>query len=90
LEGAGFESVDVEPTRIYRAADAKQLLDQAGPSDDATVRQVDGRVMSAFIRARKRVMAEAAEMQPARATRAYRASRARMTDFMTVPDSRPA
>jgi ubiquinone/menaquinone biosynthesis C-methylase UbiE len=50
---AGFESVDIEPTRIYRAADAKQLLEEAGLSDDATLAQVDGRIMSAFIRATK-------------------------------------
>ena len=51
LSGAGFEAIDVEPTRIYRAADAKQFLEEAGLSDDATLAQVDGRIMSAFIRA---------------------------------------
>jgi ubiquinone/menaquinone biosynthesis C-methylase UbiE len=53
LTGAGFESVDVEPTRIYRATDAKQFLQEAGLSDEATLTQVDGRIMSAFIRATK-------------------------------------
>jgi ubiquinone/menaquinone biosynthesis C-methylase UbiE len=53
LAGAGFEAVDVEPTRIYRAADARQFLEEAGLSDDATVAQIDGRIMSAFIRAQK-------------------------------------
>lgn len=53
LSGAGFEAVDLEPTRIYRAADAKQFLQEAGLSDDATIAQVDGRIMSAFVRARK-------------------------------------
>jgi arsenite methyltransferase len=53
LSGAGFEAIDVEPTRIYRAADAKQFLDEAGLSDDATLAQVDGCIMSAFIRATK-------------------------------------
>ena len=38
LSGAGFEAIDVEPTRIYRAADAKQFLEEAGLSDDATHR----------------------------------------------------
>src|SRR4051812_15773361 len=57
LSGAGFESIDVEPTRIYRAADAKQFLQEAGLLDDATLAQVDGRIMSAFIRATKRVAA---------------------------------
>ena len=32
LSGAGFEAVDLEPTRIYRAADAKQFLEEAGLS----------------------------------------------------------
>jgi arsenite methyltransferase len=53
LAQAGFEAIDVEPTRIYRAADAKQFLDDAGLSDEATLHQIDGRIMSAFIRARK-------------------------------------
>jgi SAM-dependent methyltransferase len=53
LMKAGFESVDVEPTRIYRAADAQQFLGQAGLSDDTSLVEIDGRFMSAFIRARK-------------------------------------
>jgi SAM-dependent methyltransferase len=53
LTGAGFEAVDVEPTRIYRAADAKQFLDEAGLSDAAMLAEIDGRFMSAFVRARK-------------------------------------
>jgi arsenite methyltransferase len=53
LAGAGFESVDVEPTRIYRAADARQFLAEAGLSDEATLAQIDGRFMSAFVRAQK-------------------------------------
>ena len=55
LSAAGFEAVDVEPTRIYRAADAKPFLEEAGLSDGATLSQIDGRFMSAFIRARKPV-----------------------------------
>jgi ubiquinone/menaquinone biosynthesis C-methylase UbiE len=57
LSTAGFEAVDVEPTRIYRAADAKQFLEEAGLADDVTLAQVDGRIMSAFIRATKPVAA---------------------------------
>jgi ubiquinone/menaquinone biosynthesis C-methylase UbiE len=53
LARAGFEDVDVEPTRIYRAADAQQFLDQAGLAGDASLTDIDGRFMSAFIRARK-------------------------------------
>jgi hypothetical protein len=57
LSEAGFDAIDIEPTRIYRAADAKQFLDEAGLSDAATLAQVDGRIMSAFIRATKPIAA---------------------------------
>jgi 2-polyprenyl-3-methyl-5-hydroxy-6-metoxy-1,4-benzoquinol methylase len=51
LAGAGFQSVDVEPTRIYRAADARQFL---GDTVDAeSVQRFDGRFMSAFVRGTK-------------------------------------
>ena len=53
LSRAGFEDVDVEPTRVYRAADAKQFLEGAGISDETVLAQIDGRFMSAFIRAQK-------------------------------------
>ena len=53
LTRAGFENADIEPTRVYHAADAKQFLEEAGLADDATLTQIDGRFMSAFIRARK-------------------------------------
>jgi hypothetical protein len=53
LAGAGFESVEVEPTRIYRAAEARQFLDDAGLSGESTLSQIDGRFMSAFVRAQK-------------------------------------
>ena len=55
LTNAGFDAVDVEPTRIYRAADAKQFLDQAGLSGEAVLAEIDGRFMSAFVRAQKPV-----------------------------------
>jgi len=53
LERAGFEAVEIEPTRIYRAADAQQFLSEAGFGSEELIAQVDGRIMSAFIRARK-------------------------------------
>jgi SAM-dependent methyltransferase len=53
LGRAGFENIDVEPTRIYRSADARQFLDAAGLGDEAVLAQMDGRFMSAFIRAQK-------------------------------------
>ncbi len=53
LEQAGFAAVSVEPTRVYRAEDAKQLLDGSGLDADAIAPHVDGAFMSAFIRATK-------------------------------------
>jgi SAM-dependent methyltransferase len=58
LTRAGFDSVDLEPTRIYRADDARQFLDEAGLLDESVLEQIDGRFMSAFIRAQKPVAAE--------------------------------
>ncbi len=52
LAAAGFEQIGIEPTRIYRAEDTKELF--AGPvAVDVTPEQVDGKFMSAFIRAVK-------------------------------------
>jgi arsenite methyltransferase len=53
LNVAGFESVDLEPTRIYRATDAKEFLAAEGIDTDAIASQVDGKFMSAFVRAVK-------------------------------------
>jgi len=53
LKAAGFEKIDVEPTRVYRAADAKEFLAMEGIDVDAIAPQVDGKFMSAFVRAEK-------------------------------------
>jgi SAM-dependent methyltransferase len=53
LAKAGFEEIDLEPTRIYRAEDAREFLTDAGLDADAIAPQVDGKFMSAFVRARK-------------------------------------
>ncbi len=53
LACAGFESIDLEPTRVYRAADAVALLTGSGIDAEDVARQVDGKFMSAFVRARK-------------------------------------
>ena len=53
LGAAGFEAIEVEPTRIYRVEDARQFLASAGIDVDAIAPQVDGKFMSAFVRARK-------------------------------------
>ena len=57
LQRAGFERIDIEPTRIYRAEDARQFLDGARLANDEMLAQIDGRFMSAFIRAEKPVPA---------------------------------
>ena len=53
LEKAGFEAITIEPTRIYRAEDARDFLGGAGIDADAIAPAVDAKFMSAFIRARK-------------------------------------
>src|SRR5213596_3241909 len=52
LAKAGFEAIDVEPTRIYRVEDAREFLAGSG-IDGALAAEVDGTFMSAFVRARK-------------------------------------
>ena len=42
LARAGFEGIDIEPTRIYRAADAKQFLDEADCPTMRRLAQIDG------------------------------------------------
>ncbi len=53
LAAAGFEEIAVEPTRIYKAADAAEFLEQLKLDAAAIAPQVDGKFMSAFVRARK-------------------------------------
>ncbi|MGD1107321.1 MAG: arsenite methyltransferase [Terracidiphilus sp.] len=53
LIAAGFADVSFEPTRIYNAEDARQSLTEAGVDVDAIAPEVDGKFLSAFIRAVK-------------------------------------
>ena len=53
LRGVGFDSIEVEPTRIYDIEDARQFLSSEGIDVDAIAPQVAGKFMSAFIRALK-------------------------------------
>src|SRR5579872_808435 len=55
LAKAGFDAIDVEPTRIYSIQDARQFLAGEGLDVDAIAPQVEGRFMSAFVRATKPV-----------------------------------
>jgi arsenite methyltransferase len=53
LASAGFEQVDVEPTRVYCVEDAREFLSGHGIDVEAIAPQVDGKIMSAFVRAVK-------------------------------------
>ena len=53
LAKSGFDQIDIEPTRIYNIEDARTFLSAEGIDVDSIAAQVDGRFMSAFIRATK-------------------------------------
>ncbi|PYS52135.1 MAG: arsenite S-adenosylmethyltransferase [Acidobacteria bacterium] len=53
LTAAGFESVEVEPTRVYQIDDARAFLNGQGLDVDTIAPQIDGKFMSAFIRGTK-------------------------------------
>jgi len=59
LAAAGFATISIEPTRIYRIEDAREFLAGKGIDVDAVAAQVDGRFLSAFIRGTKPGGAEA-------------------------------
>lgn len=53
LAAAGFENIDIEPTRIYNIEDARAFLSREGIDVDAIAAQVQDKFMSAFVRATK-------------------------------------
>ena len=53
LAAAGFERVDLEPTRVYDIEDAREFLSGQGIDADKIAAQVDGKFISAFVRASK-------------------------------------
>jgi SAM-dependent methyltransferase len=53
LREAGFQDIAIEPTRIYQIEDARAFLEGAGLDAEHVAREVGGRVMGAFVRARK-------------------------------------
>ena len=55
LAKAGFQSIGIEPTRVYAVEDAREFLAGKGVDVDALAPQVEGKFMSAFIRAVKPV-----------------------------------
>jgi len=54
LNSAGFEQIEIEPTRVYRVEDAREFLREKSIDADAIAPLVDGKFMSAFVRATKR------------------------------------
>jgi arsenite methyltransferase len=59
LTNAGFEKIEIEPTRIYQIEDAREYLSGQNIDVDAIGSQVDGKIMSAFVRAVKPVSKDA-------------------------------
>ena len=59
LRAAGFESVTIEPTRVYAVEDAREFLSGKGIDVDALAPQVEGKFMSAFVGAMKPASAPA-------------------------------
>lgn len=53
LISAGFAEIEIEPTRIYQAEDAREILSAEGMDIDAMAPQIKGKFMSAFVRATK-------------------------------------
>ncbi len=53
LTAAGFADVDIEPTRVYQSADALSFFEGTDIDVDEIAAAVDGKFMSAFVRARK-------------------------------------
>ena len=57
LANVGFEEIDLEPTRIYHVEDAREFLTGRGIDVDTIALQMEGKFMSAFVRACKPVTA---------------------------------
>jgi len=53
LAAAGFEAIGIEPTRVYDVEAAREFLASEGVDVDAIAHEVEGKFMSAFVRAKK-------------------------------------
>ena len=53
LAKAGFDNIDIEATRVYNIDDARAFLSNRGHNVDDLARQVEGKFISAFVRATK-------------------------------------
>jgi arsenite methyltransferase len=51
LQAAGFTSMEVQPTRVYHAEESREFLAAAGLDPDRVAPLIDGKFISAFIRA---------------------------------------
>ena len=60
LGAAGFEHIEVDPWRIYKVDDARAFLTESGVDVDRLAPQVEGKLASAFVRARKPAAASTA------------------------------
>ena len=61
LATAGFQGIEIEPTRVYSIEDARTFLSGQGIDVDAIAPAVDGKFMSAFIRAMKPAKSQCCE-----------------------------
>lgn len=61
LARAGFDGIEIEPTRVYNIEDARTFLSGQGVDVDAIAPAVDGKFMSAFIRAKKPAKSQCCE-----------------------------
>jgi SAM-dependent methyltransferase len=57
LAKAGFEKMDVEPTRIYQGQDVRDLLSGTNLDAESIIAQINGKFASAFVRAQKPAVA---------------------------------
>lgn len=55
LFSAGFEAIDIEATRVYKSEEARDFLMAAGLDPDGVGPMIDGKFISAFVRAIKPV-----------------------------------
>jgi SAM-dependent methyltransferase len=53
LAKAGFDDIDIEPTRVYSVEDARAFLSGEGLDVDSLAKEVEGKFISAFVRAKK-------------------------------------
>jgi hypothetical protein len=57
LAKAGFEHIEIEPTRVYSLEDARAFLSGQGLEVEALAREMEGKFISAFVRANKPAVA---------------------------------